>query len=93
MPRPAQRAAIESILVDTEGRVWIEAVRTTDTVWEVFDPAGRLIGSVPGFEYDGSVAPTVRGNEIAWVRRDSLGVQYVEWGRLSGPGAEVGPSG
>ncbi|MGD2045316.1 MAG: hypothetical protein PVJ80_10340 [Gemmatimonadota bacterium] len=82
MERPAERTPIENLLMDDEGRVWIEAARATDTVWEVFDARGRLLASVPGFDYDKSVAPSIRGGLMAWVRTDSLDVQYVEWGRL-----------
>jgi len=82
MNRPEERAAIDNLLMYDEGRVWIEAQREADTVWEVFDPLGRLVAVVPGFDYDESVAPSIRGGTVAWVRTDSLDVQYVTWGRL-----------
>lgn len=83
MARPDTRAPIRNLLLDTQGRVWVEAVQEAGTTWEIFDPGGRLLASVDGFEYSGSVAPSIRGDHIAWVRTDSLDVQYVEWGRLN----------
>lgn len=82
MERPATKVPLRNLLMDTEGRVWVEAVGQTGSVWEVFDPRGRLIGSLPGFEYDSRVAPSIRGNRLAWAATDSLGVQYVHWGRI-----------
>lgn len=83
MPRPQVRAALRNLLVDTENRVWVEASVEGGTVWEVFTSDGRLIGAVDGFDYDASVAPSIVGDRIAWVRADSLGVQHVLWGKIA----------
>lgn len=85
MERPDLKAALRNLLVDTEGRLWVEAVGEESTVWEVFDATGRLLGSVPGFAYQDRVAPSIRKGRIAWSSTDSLGVQYVHWGRIAGP--------
>ncbi len=84
MDRPSRKAAIRNLLVDTQGQLWVEAVGEHGPVWEVFDAEGRLVGSIPGFEYQDRVAPSIRGRRIAWSTADSLGVQYVHWGRVLG---------
>jgi hypothetical protein len=85
MRRPATQAPLRNLLVDTEGRVWAEAVNPAGPVWEIFDAEGRLIGSLPGFAYDDRVAPAIRGDRLAWADTDSLGVQRVHWGRVTVP--------
>lgn len=85
MSRPTRQAALQNLLVDTDGRVWVEAVGPGGSLWEIFSTEGRLIGSVPGFSYDDRVAPAIRGDRIAWANTDSLGVQRVHWGRIAVP--------
>ena len=81
--KPEVRAPLQNLLVDTEGRVWIEAVGTSGAVWEVFDTLGNLVATLPGFNYDHRVPPSIRGDRIAWVEADSLGVQYARWARVT----------
>lgn len=82
MRRPETRAPLRNLLMDPEGRVWVEAVGATGAVWEVFDLDGRLLGQIPGFGYEKRVAPSIRGMRIAWVSMDSLGIQRVHWARV-----------
>lgn len=82
MERPQRKAALENLLLDTEGRVWVEAVSEDGRVWEIFDAEGGLLGSVPGFTYQERVAPSIRRGHIAWSSRDSLEVEYVHWARV-----------
>lgn len=83
MERPHRKAALESLLLDTEGRIWVEAVDEGGRVWEVFDSGGGLLGSIPGFRYQDRVAPSIRQGRIAWSSTDSLGVEYVHWARVT----------
>lgn len=81
-PRPEFKHAFTNLLLDVDGRLWVEAVTPSGTEWDVFSTDGRLIGTVPGFDYDRSLAPALNGDDIAWISRDSLGVQRVHLARL-----------
>jgi 6-bladed beta-propeller len=80
--RPEFKHAFTNLLLDVDGRLWVEAVTPSGTEWDVFGTDGRLIGTVPGFDYDRSLAPSLNGDDIAWISRDSLGVQRVHLARL-----------
>lgn len=88
--RPDVKPAIKNLLVDTSGRLWVEVYTAGGTEWEVFDSQGVLEGRVPGFNYLDRVAPSIRGNVLAWVEADSLGVERVRVARLVG---EASPGG
>lgn len=81
--RPATKPAMKNLLVDTSGRLWVEVYTDGGTEWEVFDSRGFLVGTMPGFAYLDRVAPSIRGNLLAWVEADSLGVERVRVARLS----------
>ena len=87
-PRPEMKTALRNLLVDTEGRLWVEIYTETGTAWEVFDPSGALRGRVEGFSYDERVAPSIRQGLVAWVSRDSLGVQRAHTARVRESGRE-----
>ncbi len=80
--RPALKPAIRNVLVDTRGDLWVEAYTAKGLVWDVFDSGGVLMGTLPGFEYLESVAPSIRGDLIAWVEADSLGVERARVARV-----------
>ena len=80
--RPEFKHAFTNLLLDVEGRLWVEAVTPSGTEWDVFGTDGRLIGTVPGFDYDRSLAPALNGDDVAWISSDSLGVQRVHLARL-----------
>lgn len=75
--RPSTKPAIRNLLVDTSGRLWVEAYTDDGMAWDVFDSQGLLRGTVPSFDYVDRVAPSIRGNLLAWVEADSLGVERV----------------
>jgi hypothetical protein len=82
VPRPDSKPAFRNLLMDTSGRLWVEAYTERGLVWEVFDREGLLAGTVPGFDYDSRVAPSIRDQVVTWVDADSLGVQRVRVARL-----------
>jgi hypothetical protein len=82
--RPDHKPAYRNFLVDTSGWLWVEAYTESGLTWELFDREGRLRGALPGFEYSDRVAPSLRGNLVAWVEADSMGVQRVRMARLQG---------
>lgn len=73
--RPDVKAAYRNVLPTADGSLWVEVHAGEGTVWEIFDASGALIGTLPGFDYDERVAPQIRSGRLAWVTRDSLGVQ------------------
>ncbi len=81
-PRPEFKHAFTNLLLDVDGRLWVEAVTPSGTEWDVFSTDGRLVGTVVGFDYDRSLAPALNGDDIVWISRDSLGVQRVHLARL-----------
>jgi hypothetical protein len=80
--RPEAKSALRSLLMDTDGRLWAEVYTASGTAWEIFDTEGRLRGRLAGFEYDERVAPALRYGFLAWVERDSLGVQRAHLARI-----------
>jgi len=82
LDRPAFKAPIVSLLIDTEQRLWVETSQQDGTAWEIFEPDGRLVGSLPGFSYDERVAPTIRDSLLVWVDRNELGLQSVYLARI-----------
>ncbi len=84
--RPSAKAALRSLLMDADGRLWAEVYTASGTAWEVFDREGRLQGRLNGFDYDDRVAVAMRYGFLSWVSRDSLGVQRAHMARIqSGP--------
>lgn len=80
--RPDTRPALSNLLADPSGRLWVEAATDSGTVWEVFDRDGVLLGALPGFRYVRSAPPTIRGDLIAWVSADTLGVERAHLARI-----------
>jgi hypothetical protein len=88
MERPQFQSAIEHIMFDDAGRMWVEAVSASGRSWDIFDADGRLFGTLPAPERTRErVQPYVRGNHLYLVRTDSLDVQHVGVYR-AGPGSE-----
>ena len=85
MERPDRKSSFRNLMLDTSGRLWVEAYTPTGTVWDVFDARGFLRGSVPGFSYLEGVPISIRGNLVAWVDADSLGVERVTVARVQVP--------
>ena len=81
--RPDAKPAIRNLLVDTSGELWVEAYTAEGLVWDVFDSDGTLLGSLPGFDYVERVAPSIRGDLVAWVEADSLGIERARVARVS----------
>lgn len=75
LSRPDAKAAMNNILVDRDGRLWVEVFTANGTRWEIFDRTGALEASMPGFAYDVRVPPSVSGDLLTWVDEDSLGIQ------------------
>ena len=92
MPRPATLPAYAELLADTEGNLWVQDYPIpgdSEQRWTVFDPDGRLLGTVLTPE---RFRPTQVGSDfVLGVWRDELDVQYVTMYALEKPGS--GPAG
>jgi hypothetical protein len=75
--RPESRAALRYLAFDEGGRMWVEAATAQGFAWEVFDPAGRLLGRAPAPPRSTTIPPYVRDGRIYQVEADELGVEYV----------------
>jgi len=78
---PDVKPAFEGIDVDDLGYVWVRrpAPDTASTSYDVFDPGGRLQGTLtgPALQADPYLPLWIRGDALHVVDRDELGVQYV----------------
>jgi hypothetical protein len=78
-----RKPVIESLMVDVEGRIWVERNLVQGTVWGVFDASGRLVGALGGFEHDRlRTAPWLSDQYVAWVSRGQLDSPRVHWARI-----------
>jgi 6-bladed beta-propeller len=83
LARPERKPAVEGIMVDVTGRLWVERNLERGTRWEVFDLGGRLVGAVDGFGHDRQrTVPWLGARHVAWVGRDTLDVPRVHLARL-----------
>jgi len=77
LERPSVQPPVRDMLVDTSGRLWVEAVTLDGPFWEVFDLRGVLVGRVRLFPRNDQTAPYITHDHIVAVESDSLGVQTV----------------
>jgi hypothetical protein len=78
VPVPGTMPALRSLLIDTEGCIWVEAGRhmaATTATWSVFDPDGVWLGDVA---LDAALVPLEIGADYLLVRsKDELDVESV----------------
>lgn len=75
--RPDAKPALSDLFYDDRGRLWVEAITAEGRRWDVFDGAGRLIGSIPAPARAERVVPYVREDRIVLVAEDEMGIQTV----------------
>ncbi len=82
---PAQKPAFSQIRVEESGHLWVTPSApsgTPGTRLDVFDPAGRFLGSL---SVDLRVSQLwIRGNKVYGVHRDELDVPFVVRLRIGG---------
>lgn len=85
MPFPERKSAFQALQIDARGNAWVQrhAAPGADTPWDVFDPEGRLLGSVtlPG----GLKVLQIGDDFIVGAWKDDLDVQHVRVYRLEKP--------
>jgi hypothetical protein len=77
-PSPARRLSY-----DDRGRLWVETVTPDGPRYDVFAESGALLGSVAGLPASGGVDPSVAGQRVAIVGKDSADTPIVRVFRLS----------
>ena len=80
--RPETKPFIEEIFIAPDGKLWVEVMRTAGNRWEVYDPDGRLLGSVPAPPRNGRVVPAFGRDQLVTIRQDSLDLDHVDVWRL-----------
>ena len=80
--RPVFKPFIDEFFVAPDGRIWVEVMRTAGNRWEVFDPEGRLVASLPAREWKASSVPAFGPDHMVTIRQDSLEIDYVDIWRI-----------
>ncbi len=80
--RPAMKPFIADLIIDTDGRFWVEVNLANGTAWEVFSPEGELLGTVEAHSRGDRAAPYFTHEYIVLVSTDSLDVEGVDVYRL-----------
>lgn len=80
--RPAAKPPLSFLFYDDAGRLWVEVVTPGGPEYDVFDGKSRLQFTVQGLPSAGGVDPSVAGDRIALVGRDSADVPVVRVFRI-----------
>lgn len=80
--RPVAKPFIDEFFVAPDGRIWVEVMRTAGNRWEVFDPEGRLLASLPVREWKPQSVPAFGPGHLVTIRQDSLEIDYVDVWRI-----------
>ena len=81
--RPAAKPPLAWLFYDDRGRLWVETVTPDGPRYDVFAESGALLGSVAGLPASGGVDPSVAGQRVAIVGKDSADTPIVRVFRLS----------
>ena len=84
--RPARKPFIEDIFLAPDGTLWVEVIRSAGNRLEVFDPEGRLLGSLPAPSRKEGSVPAFGAGHLVTVRRDSLDLDHVDVWRIDRAG-------
>jgi hypothetical protein len=86
LTRPARKRMVGEILFDDQGRIWVERVHlnsSSEERFDVFSPAGELLGKVVTPTRAESTRPFIRDTRLHLVTADTLDVQSVRVLRFS----------
>ena len=76
--RPDRKPFIGGMHIAPDGRLWVRVIRTAGDRWEVFDPDGALLGTVPAPPHRDRAAPSFGRGRLVTIRRDSLDLDHVD---------------
>lgn len=80
--RPAGKPFIKDIFLAPDGELWVEVIRAAGNRWELFDPEGRLLGTVPAPPRRERAVPAFGPDHLITIRRDSLDLDHVDVWRI-----------
>ena len=80
--RPETKPFIAALFVGTDGRLWVEVVRTAGNRWELFDAEGRLLARLPVRPQKARAVPAFGSEHMVTIRRDSLDLDHVDVWRI-----------
>jgi len=83
--KPDVKPPVKDLLFDVQGRMWVEVTSAGGDRWEIFDPEGALLFSLPAFRRSDDLAPFLGRRHLAYVTADSLGVQRVHVSQFGPP--------
>ncbi len=88
--RPEAKSFIQGIFIAPDGKLWVEVIRTAGNRWEIFDPEGRLLGTVPAPPRKEDAAPAFSADHLITIRQDSLDLDHVNVWRIERTGNPAG---
>ena len=80
-PRSDGKPFIKQIDIAYDGSLWVEVIRETGNLWEVFDTEGRLLAHLPAPAW-GSLPPAIDADHVLTVRGDDLGLDHIDVWRI-----------
>ncbi len=80
--RPDTKPLIGPIFVAPDGKLWVQVIRTAGNRWEVFEPEGRLLASVPFHDWNERTVPAFGPDHMITIRLDSLDLDHVDVWRI-----------
>lgn len=80
--RPPTKPYINEIFIDSDGRLWVEVIRTAGNRWELFDQEGGLLASLPLHEWKRHTVPAFSSDHMVTIRLDSLDLDHVDVWRI-----------
>lgn len=80
--RPPTKPFINEIFIAPDSRLWVEVIRTAGPKWEVFDPEGRLLASLPLHGWKRHTVPAFGADHMVTIRQDSLDLDHVDVWRI-----------
>jgi len=85
-PRVRVKPIIRALFFDDAGRLWVERRSAGGDLLDVFDPAGKLLGTMPAPAHDEDIPLYVRGNRLHAVQVDAeTGAQGIRVYRVIRP--------
>lgn len=82
-PRPDSKPFIAEMYVASDGKLWVEVVRSGGNRWEAFDTEGRLVASMPApTERRYNLPPAINAEHVLTVRRGLFDVDHVDVWRI-----------
>ena len=85
--RPETKPFINQIDIAPDGRLWVDVFGAAGNRWEVFDPEGRLLGSVPLVAWKEYSVPAFGTDHMLTIRQDSLELDHVDVWRIDRGGS------